>query len=304
MITLTGEVESPKDVVRSGEEETCPTVSSSLLETDEVSIAQLRSTIEELAELKHVSPNDIISFLRKWSGGYGPTMMSSMIHHFDSDGYNNSSSKDKDEVLPIEKWHDPTVTPLPYAPDMKMYCLYGTGVPTERAYYYSKSRVKFYENSDSDSNSADESSSSTCANPFQFSDPPFILDSGMHDKDSSLVEYGVYTTDGDGSVPILSMGYMCVDGWIDSPLNPSRMDVIAREYLEQAEFDIKDPLRFGSHSGQHCDILGNVDFLEDVIKIVTDYEPVSSRILSDIENIARRINEHPFGGIKGKKGND
>jgi phospholipid:diacylglycerol acyltransferase len=34
------------------------------------------------------------------------------------------------------KWINPLETRLPYAPDMKIYCFYGVGKDTERAYYY------------------------------------------------------------------------------------------------------------------------------------------------------------------------
>lgn len=33
---------------------------------------------------------------------------------------------------------DATTTPLPYAPSLKVVCLYGVGIPTERAYHYLK----------------------------------------------------------------------------------------------------------------------------------------------------------------------
>jgi hypothetical protein len=33
-------------------------------------------------------------------------------------------------------WANPLETALPKAPDMSIYCLYGTGIDTERAYYY------------------------------------------------------------------------------------------------------------------------------------------------------------------------
>ena len=35
------------------------------------------------------------------------------------------------------KWTNPLESTLPYAPDMKIYCLYGWGKETERRYYYS-----------------------------------------------------------------------------------------------------------------------------------------------------------------------
>ncbi len=36
--------------------------------------------------------------------------------------------------------HNPLNTPLPKAPSMAIYCLYGTGAPTERAYRYLRMR--------------------------------------------------------------------------------------------------------------------------------------------------------------------
>ncbi len=34
---------------------------------------------------------------------------------------------------------DPTEEPLPQAPSFKLYCLYGVGVPSDRAFHYVKS---------------------------------------------------------------------------------------------------------------------------------------------------------------------
>jgi phospholipid:diacylglycerol acyltransferase len=61
------------------------------------------------------------------------------------------------------------------------------------------------------------------------------------------VRYGVEVADGDGTVPLMSLGYMCVKGWNDvrrilwivatfthcisqSAYNPARTEVITREY--------------------------------------------------------------------------
>lgn len=35
---------------------------------------------------------------------------------------------------------NPVTTPLPNAPDFKLYCFYGIGTPTERGYHYLKTR--------------------------------------------------------------------------------------------------------------------------------------------------------------------
>ena len=37
---------------------------------------------------------------------------------------------------PEEYYFNPLQCPLPKAPSMQMYCLYGVGIPTERSYYY------------------------------------------------------------------------------------------------------------------------------------------------------------------------
>lgn len=33
-------------------------------------------------------------------------------------------------------WTNPLQSPLPYAPSMKVFCLYGVNKPTERGFYY------------------------------------------------------------------------------------------------------------------------------------------------------------------------
>lgn len=42
---------------------------------------------------------------------------------------------EKNQAIP-KKWMNPLETRLPYAPNLKIYCFYGMGKPTERAYYY------------------------------------------------------------------------------------------------------------------------------------------------------------------------
>ncbi len=37
---------------------------------------------------------------------------------------------------PEEYYFNPLKCPLPKAPSMHMFCLYGVGIPTERSYYY------------------------------------------------------------------------------------------------------------------------------------------------------------------------
>jgi phospholipid:diacylglycerol acyltransferase len=86
-------------------------------------------------------------------------------------------------------WANPLETTLPQAPNMKIYCLYGVGKDTERAYYYEQNREQ-------------------CVGI------PVSINTKMYNKESK-VSFGVQLVEGDGTVPLMSLGYMCVKGWKD-----------------------------------------------------------------------------------------
>ncbi len=44
------------------------------------------------------------------------------------------------------------------------------------------------------------------------------------------VDRGVRTSDGDGTVPLISTGALCAKHWREAPLNPSGLRVVSREY--------------------------------------------------------------------------
>jgi hypothetical protein len=116
------------------------------------------------------------------------------------------------------------------------------------------------------------------------------------------IRHGIRYSDGDGSVPLLSLGYVCVDAWKrdGSGLNPSKSKVFTREYLHQSQFSADDPMRGGPLASDHVGILGNVDMMEDIIKVVTDFqakEVTQDRIVSDIAQIAAHVNAHRLGGL-------
>eukprot|EP00979_Chaetoceros_neogracilis_P012121 scaffold3111_cov263-Chaetoceros_neogracile.AAC.28 len=52
--------------------------------------------------------------------------------------------------------------------------------------------------------------------------------------------------------------------------------------------------RGGPHSADHVDILGNVDAVTDLLKIVTDFETdgLEDHIVSDIVPISQKISKH------------
>ncbi len=53
-----------------------------------------------------------------------------------SHGVAHSKKQVEENQLVPQKWMNPLETRLPLAPDMKIFCFYGVGKPTERAYFY------------------------------------------------------------------------------------------------------------------------------------------------------------------------
>jgi phospholipid:diacylglycerol acyltransferase len=242
----------------------------------------LSHQIDEFSRRTNHSIEDTLLFLEKWGGGYGASL-----------GNLQHNSLDQDERPSPRTWSDPSRTPLPHAPKLKIYCLYGVGLPTERAYFYQRNTVNAKQAT------ADEQPKRCNNSHF---DPPFIMNSSVSDAESNI-SYGVKFSDGDGSVPLLSMGYICVDAWKRKELNPSGSKVITREYYHSQEFHLGDPMRGGPHAADHVDILGNVDMTEDFLRVVSDHgaKKMKSNIVSDIMNITERINAHPNGGLYVKK---
>lgn len=72
--------------------------------------------------------------------------------------------------------------------------------------------------------------------------------------------------------------------------------MITREYQDKSVFQVDDPLRGGPEAAIHVDILGNRELTEDILRIVTGYEldKVDQRVISDMKEISKRINEKLF----------
>ena len=218
-----------------------------------------------------------------------------------------SSSKDKQM-----HWHDPAATQLPIAPSMSIYCVYGVGLPTERAYYYkvdcnglgpTTANVTDDAGSVSGRQCSDEAPSEDDSQSAQedIHSQPYIIDTDVTDE-SRGIKMGVRNSDGDGSVALLSLGYMC-QKWKEprNKHNPHRVKVYTREKMHKGTAQIRDPGRGGPDSGEHCDILGNDGTLEDVVRIATDFgvdiHVNHDEIKSDLKRIMDEIDSHPNGGL-------
>lgn len=133
---------------------------------------------------------------------------------------------------------------------------------------------------------------------------------------------GVALGEGDGTVPLVSLGYLCRSrhprhGYLARALPNSGATrrlgaVVTREYLHEPEPAYLDP-RGGRKTGDHVDILGNYELLRDVLEVVTggddeqqqqqgeepngqhdgtgssDGRGVDSRILSHVDELAAKL---------------
>ncbi|KAG0883980.1 hypothetical protein G6F15_005495 [Rhizopus arrhizus] len=107
------------------------------------------------------------------------------------------------------------------------------------------------------------------------------------------IETGIRFSDGDGTVPLLSLGYMCTPsgGWTKHATlyNPGQSPVILREYQHEVSTSKLD-VRGGYKAADHIDILGNWEMTLDVLLIVSGKaENVTERIYSTIEEHAKKV---------------
>ncbi len=105
-------------------------------------------------------------------------------------------------------WTNPLESSLPYAPNMKIYCMYGIGKGTERAYFYKKTDVidktvdKMKEKNLSDE---EEKVTDKEIEEKMEKDTPCKIDNTINVPEERL-HSGVQDTEGDGTVPLLSLG--------------------------------------------------------------------------------------------------
>ncbi|KAI8908062.1 Lecithin:cholesterol acyltransferase-domain-containing protein [Gorgonomyces haynaldii] len=160
-----------------------------------------------------------------------------------------------------ETWANPLLAPLPKFQynNFKMFCFYGVGLPTERSYYYNQT-----------------------GSEYQIDNQYFNEDSG--------ISHGVQDVDGDGTVPLLSAGYMCRRGWHSKHLNPSGIKIVVKERKNLVKNPALEALLRSPTNVDHVDILGNNDVIRDILLILGGKEQeIQNEIYSDIDAIAQRV---------------
>ena len=196
---------------------------------------------------KNLTVDESINYLLKNSAAWYKAQVLDNYSH----GVAHTSVEVEHNEHNPNKWVNPLETRLPLAPNLKIYCFYGVGKSTERSYFYREDH-----------------------------DPLSALNVTI---DTSLnmgeVDHGVIPGEGDGTVPLLSNGYMCAKGWRIKRFNPAGVKVKVYEMPHE-------PDRFSPRGGPNT---GMFIFLNDEKSPQT----VSA---SSTEELERRLMTHTFAG--------
>ncbi|KAJ5046572.1 uncharacterized protein L3040_003811 [Drepanopeziza brunnea f. sp. 'multigermtubi'] len=161
-----------------------------------------------------------------------------------------------------KKWINPLETRLPLAPNLKIYCFYGIGKPTERSYFYRMGK-----------------------NPH--STLNITIDTNLSHGN---IDHGVILGEGDGTVPLLSTGYMCNKGWSIHRYNPAGVKI--KVYEMPHEPDRFSP-RGGPKTGDHVDILGRQSLNDLILRVAAGKgDEIEEFVQSNIKKYAENVNIH------------
>ena len=184
------------------------------------------------------------------------------------------------------KWINPLETRLPMAPSLKIYCFYGIGKGTERSYFYREDL-----------------------------DPLSKLNVTI---DTALtrgnIDHGVILGEGDGTVPLLSMGYMCAKGWRIKRYNPAGIQVKVYEMPHEPDrfsprggpntgelISCMSSLSYGlltdCATGDHVDILGRASLNDLILRVAGGKgEQIEENYVSNIKEYAEKVKVYEDGG--------
>ncbi|KAL2752200.1 hypothetical protein ACRALDRAFT_1078232 [Sodiomyces alcalophilus JCM 7366] len=158
------------------------------------------------------------------------------------------------------KWINPLETRLPLAPNLKIYCFYGVGKPTERSYFYRQP----------------EAQPLTKLN--------ITIDTALIEGE---VDHGVVMGEGDGTVNLLSAGYMCNHGWNLKRYNPAGAKITVVEMPHEPE---RFNPRGGPKTADHVDILGRQNLNELILRVAAGKgDTISDHVISSIREYAEKV---------------
>ena len=93
--------------------------------------------------------------------------------------------------------------------------------------------------------------------------------------------------EGDGTISLLSSGYMCSKGWKINRYNPANIPVVAYEMPHEP--DRFNP-RGGPNTGDHVDILGRSSLNDLILRVAGGKgHLITDTIYSDIQRYAEKV---------------
>ncbi|CAL3969991.1 unnamed protein product, partial [Diplocarpon coronariae] len=102
------------------------------------------------------------------------------------------------------------------------------------------------------------------------------------------IDHGVILGEGDGTVPLLSTGYMCNKGWNIRRYNPAGVKI--KVYEMPHEPDRFSP-RGGPNTGDHVDILGRQSLNDLILRVAAGKgDEIEEFITSNIREYSENVN--------------
>jgi phospholipid:diacylglycerol acyltransferase len=199
---------------------------------------------------------------------------------------------EQNENVP-QTWLNPLEARLPLAPNLKIYCFYGVGKSTERSYFY-----KERERATAAAAAAIGIHTNTTVNitiDTGFT-APLLPPTASIEADSAPpprpaapdVDHGVIFGEGDGTVNLLSTGYMCAHGWKHiSRYNPAGVQITTHEMPHEPD---RFSPRGGPNTGDHVDILGRSSLNDLILRVVGGHgNEIGDSWTSRIREYAERV---------------
>lgn len=221
-------------------------------------------TNSSLTRANNLTMTDAFSYLMSHSEDW----YSDAVQHAYSHGVAHTKAEvERNEDIP-RTWLNPLEARLPLAPDLKIYCFYGVGKPTERAYFYKESHNPLNPNIN------------------------ITIDTGFTSANGD-VDHGVIFGEGDGTVNLLSTGYVCSKAWKPASeggirrYNPAGVNV--KVYEMPHEPDRFNP-RGGPNTGDHVDILGRSSLNDLILRVAGGKgHEIEENVVSRIKEISDKV---------------
>jgi len=191
------------------------------------------------------------------------------VKHAYSHGVAHTKAQvEKNENVP-QTWLNPLEARLPNAPNLKIYCFYGIGKPTERAYFYKETENPLHGN-------------------INITIDTSVTSNGAKLQELGSVDRGIIFGEGDGTVNLVSTGYMCAKGWRGiKRYNPGGVKI--KTYEMPHEPDRFSP-RGGPNTGDHVDILGRSSLNDLILRVAGGKgDQIEEHYESRIMEISERV---------------